>query len=204
MEAERINKLDAACRQLNTAISLWFNDGDTVSIHTLACSAHQIVHDINQQRGNRDLIYDRLIYDSLKIKDEYRREAIRLLKHPYNFFKHAEKDAFDTVELKPSLTEFFIMFTSRGLEILGCQPDPIRAAFNIYYGLRNPDLLTEKGRSEWIDRIPEENRKQALGMPKHQFFEIYLIGRERYLRNSKYFTSPNSGDAPRPQSQSSD
>lgn len=200
MEAERINKLDAACRQLNTAISLWFNNGDTVSIHTLACSAHQIVHDINKQRCNRDLIYDTLIYDSLKIKDEYRREANRLLKHPYNFFKHADNDASDTVEFKPILTELFIMFTSLGLEKLGCQPDPIRAAFNIYYGLRNPHLLTENGKSEWIDRISEENRKQALDMPKHQFFEFYLIGRERYLRNPEHFISPDSGDNPRPQS----
>ena len=200
MEAERINKLDAACRELNTAISLWFNDGDTVSIHTLACSAHQIVHDINQQRGDRDLIYESLIYDSLKIKDEYRREANRFLKHPYHFFKHADNDTFDTIEFKPILTELFIMFTSIGLEILGRKPDPIRAAFNIYYGLRNPDILTEKGKSEWIDRISEENRKQALDMPKHQFFEFYLIGGERYLRNSKHFTSPDSGDALRPQS----
>jgi hypothetical protein len=180
MEVKRINKLDAACRQLNTAISLWFNDGDTVSIHTLACSAHQIVHDINQQRGNRDLIYDRLIYDSLKIKDEYRREANRLLKHPYNFFKHADNDAFDTVEFKPILTELFIMFTSLGLEILGRQPDPIRAAFNIYYGLRNPHLLTEKGKAEWIDKISEDDRKQILSMPKHQVFELYVIQKERF------------------------
>jgi hypothetical protein len=185
MEVERINKLDAACRQINTAISLWFNDGDTVSIHTLACSAHQIVHDINQQRGNRDLIYDRLLYDSLKIKDEYRREANRFIKHPYNFFKHADNDAFETIEFKPILTELFIMFTSLGLEILGRKPDPIRAAFNIYYGLRNPDILTEEGRSEWIDRISEENRKQALDMPKHQFFEFYVHLRKTHLQNAE-------------------
>lgn len=180
METERINKLDAACRQLNTAISLWFNDDDTVSIHTLACSAHQIVHDINQQRGGRDLIYDSLI-----IKDEYRREANRLLKEPYNFFKHAESDAFDTVEFKPSLTEFFILFTILGLEILGHQPDTIQGAFSIYYGLRNQHLLTEKGKSEWIDRIPEEIRKQALGMPKHLFFKLYLRLKKWHSRNAE-------------------
>jgi len=196
MKVEKINKLDAACRQLNTAITLWFNDGDTVSIHTLACSAHQIVHDINQQRGDRDLIYDRLIYDSLKIKDEYRREAKRLLKHPYNFFKHADNDAFDTVEFKPILTEYFIMFTSLGLEILGRQPDPIRAAFNFYFGLRNPHLLIEKGKSEWIARFSEENISQALDMPKHQFFELYVIQRKRYLRNSIHFADMYGEEGP--------
>ena len=46
-----ITKLDAARRQLWVAISLWFQDGDEVAIHTLACAAHQIIHDINQHRG---------------------------------------------------------------------------------------------------------------------------------------------------------
>lgn len=185
MEAESITKLDAACRQLDTAISLWFNDGDTVSIHTLACSAHQIVHDVNQQKGNPALLHGGLIYDSLKVRDEYRREANRFLKGAYNFFKHAEKDASGTIEFRPALTELFIMVTSLGLELLGRSPDPIRAAFNIYWGLRNPDLLTEKGKAAWIDRMPEENRKQALDMPKRQFFEFYVHLRKKHCQNSE-------------------
>jgi len=180
METEVIEKLDAACRQLNTAISLWFSNGDSVSIHTLACSAHQIVHDINQKQGGRDLVYD-----SLVIKDEYRREVKKVLKQAYNFFKHADNDAYGTIEFKPYLTELFMMFTSIGLEILGQQPDPIRSAFNIYYCLRNPHDLTEKGKSEWIDRISEENRKQALSVPKHEFFDFYLILRRQYLLNTE-------------------
>ncbi len=186
MEILVIEKLDAACRQLNTAISLWFSNGDPVSIHTLACSAHQIVHEINQKKGGRDLVYD-----SLVIKDEYRREANKFFKQAYNFFKHADNDAYSTIEFEPNLTEFFMMFTSMGLEILGCQPDPIRSAFNIYYGLKNPHFLTEKGKSAWIDRISEETRKQALDMPKSKFFEFYLILRSQYLRNAEQV---NQGD----------
>jgi hypothetical protein len=184
METVVIEKLDAACRQLNTAISLWFSNGDPVSIHTLACSAHQIVHDVNQKQGGRDLIYD-----SLVIKDEYRRMANQVFKQAYNFFKHADNDAYGTIEFKPHLTEFFMMFTSMGLEILGSKPDAIRSAFNIYYGLRNPHLLTEKGKAEWIDKISEENRKQALNMPKAEFFESYLILRRRYLRSTEQANS---------------
>ena len=33
-----VTKLDAARRQLETAITLWFHDGDPVSIHTLAAA----------------------------------------------------------------------------------------------------------------------------------------------------------------------
>ncbi len=184
MKTVVIEKLDAACRQLNTAISLWFSNGDPVSIHTLACSAHQIVHDINKKQGGRDLVYDSLI-----IKDEYRRDANKFIKQAYNFFKHADNDVYGTIEFKPYLTEFFMIFTSMGLEILGRQPDPIRSAFKIYYGLRNPNFLTEKGKTEWIDRISEENRKQALSMPKSKFFEYYLILRKRYLTNTEQANS---------------
>ena len=142
------------------------------------------MHDINQKQGGRYLIYD-----SLVIKDEYRREANKFLKQAYNFFKHAGNDAYGTIEFKPHLTEFFMIFTSMGLEILGRQPDPIRSAFNIYYGLRNPHLLTEKGKPEWVDKIPEETRKKALNMPKSEFFESYLMLRRQYLRNTEQANS---------------
>lgn len=166
METEIINKLDAACRQLNTAISLWFSGGDTVSIHTLTCSAYQIVHDIDRKQGGYDLIYDSLI-----VKEKHRLEANKLLKEAYNFFKHAEKDTYDTIEFKPILTEFFMMFTSRVLENLGRQPDEIRVAFNIYYLLNHQQDLTKEGKA-WVDSFTKERRRYVLSMPKQQFFEF--------------------------------
>ena len=166
MDTEIIDKLDVACRQLNTAISLWFSGGDTVSIHTLACSAYQIVHDIAHKQGGYNLIYDSLI-----VKDKHRPKANKLLKEAYNFFKHAEKDAYDTIEFKPILTELFMTFTSCVLENLGRQPDEIRGAFNIYYLLNYPQDLTEKGKA-WVDSLTEECRRYALSMPRQQFFEF--------------------------------
>lgn len=176
MASQTIDKLEAACRQLNTAISLWFNDGDAVSIHTLACSAHQIVHDINRLKGGRDLLYDSLIF-----KDEFRRQAISYLKKHYNFFKHAENDPAGTIEFDPIATEIFIMFTSLGLELVGRGLDEVQGAFNIYYGLHNPHLLTDKGKAVFIDAVPEESRKYALRMSKQEFFESYIFLHRRVL-----------------------
>jgi hypothetical protein len=176
MAPQKIEKREVACRQLNTAISLWFNDGDAVSIHILACSAYQIVHDINRNQGGRDLLYDSLI-----IKDEYRQEAINHLKRHYNFFKHADKDPAGIIEFDPIITEYFIMFTLLGIELLGRSPDEVRGAFSIYYGLQNPHLLTEKGKVNFIDAVPEESRKAALNMPKQQFFEAYTLLRRQHL-----------------------
>ncbi|MGA2331257.1 MAG: hypothetical protein ABSG75_05805 [Syntrophales bacterium] len=187
MASQTIDKLEAACRQLNTAIFLWFHDGDAVSIHTLACSAHQIVHDINHRRGGRDLLYD-----SLMFKDEYRRQAIHYLKQHYNFFKHAEKDPEGGIEFDPLVTEIFIMFTSLGLELLGHSPDEVRGAFNIYYSLCNPHLLTDKGKAEFVDAVPEESRKYALSMQKKQFFEAYTLLRRRQMSGAEDIAPGNS------------
>jgi hypothetical protein len=41
-----ISKFDAAKRQLETAIRLWFHSGDPVSVHTLAAASHQLLHDL--------------------------------------------------------------------------------------------------------------------------------------------------------------
>lgn len=183
-----IDKLEVACRQLNTAISLWFNGGEEVSVHTLACSAHQIVHDINRHRGGKDLLYD-----SLLIKDEYRKQANNHLKQHYNFFKHANKDPLGTIEFDPVITEDFIMFTELGLELLGRGPDEVRGAFNIYYFLRNPHLLTNKGEAKFIIAVPEESREYALTMSKQQFFHEYILLRGRHISGAEPFDNPDLG-----------
>ena len=178
VETLTIRKLDAACRQFNTAIALWFTGGDLISIHTLARSAYQIGHDINRKKGGRDLLYD-----SLLIKDEYRTEAISILKKSYNFFKHANKDPdpFGTIDFKLRSTEVFMIFTSFGLELLGCKPDEYRGAFNVYWFLRNPHLLTEKGREQWINRIPADTRDLLLSIQRTEFFDAYIT----MTRNNK-------------------
>ncbi len=184
MASQTIDKLEAACRQLNTAISLWFNDGDTVSIHVLTCSAYQIVHDINRHQGGRELLYDSLVF-----KDEYRRESINFLKQHYNFFKHAKKDPLGTIEFDPIVTELFILYTSLGIEAIGYRPDEVRGAFNIYYALHNPHHLTETGKARFIESVPEESRRWVLSVPKQRFFEVYILGRRQYLSGNELFTS---------------
>ena len=163
----RLDKIEAASRQLTTAISLWFSDGDPISVHTLACSAYQVVQDINEKAGNRDLLYD-----SLVIKDEYRRYWINTLKRTYNFLKHADRNPSETIEFNPSINEAFIMYTCLGLELLGSKPNIARAAFTLHQMLSKPEILSENGKAE-LDRFPESIRNAALAVPKPLFFEAY-------------------------------
>jgi hypothetical protein len=46
-----VTKLDAARRQLKTAIKLWFEDGDPVAIHTLIVAAYEIIDILAGAKG---------------------------------------------------------------------------------------------------------------------------------------------------------
>lgn len=175
MPTEIIDKFSAATRQLDTAISLWFSKGDAVSIHTLACSAYQIIHDINQQKGWRDLLYDTLV-----VKEEFHHDLKRFLKGHYNFFKHSEKDPNGTIEFDPSLTEIFILFSLLGLELFGIKHNEIRGAFIIWHCIHNPHRLTEKGKKQYIENIPSESISKIKNMSRSEFFNSYTMLKRQF------------------------
>ena len=113
LEIVTVKKLEAAKRQLHTAITLWFADGDFVAVHTLACAAHQIVHDIKEKNKGAELLLD-----SCVIRDEFRKEYLAEMRKAMRFFKHADRDPDPngTVEFSPAITDLFILFTIIGLE----------------------------------------------------------------------------------------
>jgi len=99
----QITKLDAAKRQLETAIRLYFNDADPVSIHTLTGAAHSILSDLNKKCGGRPM----LISD-FPIKNEYRKEFKKIITEAKNYFKHADKDPDSTIEFCPDTNDHFL------------------------------------------------------------------------------------------------
>jgi hypothetical protein len=82
-----VTKLDAARRQLRTAIRLWFQEADPASIHTLAHAASEIIHVISKNRNRYRRI---LIFDADMIKDEYRSEWNEKRKNSANFLNTLE------------------------------------------------------------------------------------------------------------------
>jgi hypothetical protein len=162
-----IGKLDAARRQLRTAITLWFNDGDPVAVHTLASAAYEIIHAVSLKRnpGRRDLLWD-----SLVIKDEYRKEANALLRSPANFFKHADRDGDSVISFNPKVSESFFMFSLLGIHLCGEQWNTVESAWWMWIHIHKPHLLTEQGRKFVADKIPVESVNLARELPKAEFF----------------------------------
>jgi hypothetical protein len=171
-----VKKLEAAKRQLHTAITLWFSDGDSVSVHTLACAAHQIVHDINDRKKEA-----KLLLDSSVIRDEFRKEYCDEMRKAMRFFKHADRDPDPngTVEFVPAITDLFILFTIIGLERFGERHTETTAAFLLFYAIKNPHLVAK----EFSDRF---NIKDFTSLPvasKREFLDQFLLVR-RELPNA--------------------
>jgi hypothetical protein len=84
MDELKIRKLQAARDQLETAIDLFFDHGDEVSIHTLTCAAYNVIRDVNDHRGGPKM------FAKQRYLDMPGKPTINEMNEPENFFKHAD------------------------------------------------------------------------------------------------------------------
>jgi len=83
-----ITKIDAARRQLVTAVRLYLDGGDPVSVYQLAANAWEIVDALSQHRGV-EIMSTRIRADIPERKDL----RLHFVNKPNrNFFKHADDD----------------------------------------------------------------------------------------------------------------
>ena len=151
-----VSKIAAAKSQLLEAINLFFEERDPISIHTLTCAALQILHDHFDDVGqvqDHNLIFH---YDSIYIKEEYRKEYAEHVHKVRNFFKHADRDlkagkasiVFNTEE-----NAFYILEAVRCLRIVEGSKyvfHPEFRAFMCWYGLKYPNHLNDQGEKSFI------------------------------------------------------
>ncbi|HWG10981.1 MAG TPA: hypothetical protein VN693_05725 [Rhodanobacteraceae bacterium] len=94
-----MSKLDAARRQLNEAIKLFFEERDALAIHTLAAAAQGTLRDIARATGAEHLS---ILHDNPSIPTEHRKTWINAINAPRNFFKHADVDHDSVLEFYDS------------------------------------------------------------------------------------------------------
>jgi len=171
MTKQIISKIDAACRQLDSSITLYFNDGDPIAVHTLSCAAHQIIHDLNRHRKGPELLFDNLIF-----KDETRGLAKKYLHKHYNFFKHADSDPNPngTIEFDPEGTEIFILGSIKGTVHFGIPMNIYRSAFLAYFAYHNANLLTQQGLEFYFDKVPLEMVIVFRFCDRTKFLDLFL------------------------------
>jgi hypothetical protein len=167
-----VTKLDAARRQIRTAIRLWFEESDPVSIHTLASAAHEIVHTVFKRKGLSGLLFDTRL-----IKPEYRSDFANLITSPSNFFKHAQRDPDSEIEFDPILTEMILIIAVYGLANIDGNSGDIENTFMAWMAIHKPNLFTE---NIYANHFPIDQLQKLRSFNRSEFFEGYQLAlRER-------------------------
>lgn len=176
-----VAKLEAAERQLDQAIRLFFAREDQVSIHTLATSAYQIITDICKHKGIKREIEDSEILEEFGIK----KEVIVSIREPQNFFKHADINYNKQVRLNPMLSVVFMMSCVQYLLSLRACPTAECEVFRTWFFLRLPSH-----RPKEIQEI-FDLAKLAADPEDYEFFcEAISIRRRQLVENG---ASPELG-----------
>ena len=82
-----VTKMEAASRQLDTAIQLFFSGGDSIAIHSLATAAANVFADIAERKESVSWRTRTRDSSGLSMK-----ELKCILHNSWNFFKHADSD----------------------------------------------------------------------------------------------------------------
>jgi hypothetical protein len=165
----KISKLDAARRQLRTAITLWFNDGDPVAIHALAFASYEILHVVSEKRNPNRM---KLVFDSDFIPKEFRKEANIAIRKSANFFKHGDRDPEAILEFNPEMSKCFILFAIQALQLCGESIGDEEIAFLLWIHIHDRELVTGEGERKLIDNLPVEVLLQLSGIAKNNFLHF--------------------------------
>ena len=161
-----MTKLDAARRQLETAITLWFHEADPVSIHTLTGAAHKLLYDIKTKAGGPTMLPD-----PEGIHPEYLAEWRKILFRAQNFFKHADKDPKDTIFFAPQMIQALMLDACDCYRMLTHGQRPLMQLFMLWFMIHEPHFFWPHILQIRRDLDPDDDLKR---LGKHQFFHELL------------------------------
>ena len=163
-----ISKADAARRQLETAINLWFHDGDPISVHTLVAAALQLIHDLGKNCG-----VSTKLHELKMIKPEFRSRFARKVAESENFFKHADRDPDVILTFKPETTEVFIVDAVTAYTELKNERPFVFRTFIMWYRIQHPEYVKVEFRDEQDTRLA--CAPWIASMDKRLFFKAYMM-----------------------------
>ncbi len=150
-----LRKIEVAKSQLETAIELFFKNGDSVSIHTLACAAHEILEVLCKKKGIASFHLE-----MMGRIPEIKRDLVRnKLAEAKNFFKHGKRDPNATLKFNPKTTEFVLWdacsLYRKYTGEFGKQRELF--LFEVWFVLKNKDAFPQiEGNVSGLDKIQSD------------------------------------------------
>lgn len=145
-----VDKLDAARRQMESAVTMFFYGWDVVSQHTLMSAAHGILYALAKQQG-----VGGSIKDSPLVGPDARSEFIKAINLPQNFFKHADRDSRTQLVFRYNVSHFYLFDAVRLFVLLGGSTTHKMKVFLMWFQLRYPDLLCFRPAEKDLQAIRE-------------------------------------------------
>ncbi len=106
--SKKITKLEAASKQLETAIELFFSQGDETAIHTLAAAAYEILKDLSFKKRLSGIVKNKKLNQFILRNGPIGKKNANKIFSAANFFKHADIDPELSLEFDPDLTQVIL------------------------------------------------------------------------------------------------
>jgi hypothetical protein len=151
-------KIDAARRQLDAAIRLFFALEDPFAVHTIISAAHRILRDLAEQSGRSRF------HQTVKglIRPGMEGEFWSAINKNVNFLKHANSDPEATLEFEEEVNDALIAHSCLYYETLGHQLTPDMRGFIWWYMMMKPNLLVKSSEIRELLLRPEFHRIREL------------------------------------------
>lgn len=156
--------MDAARRQLETALLLYFNSQDVLAIHTLASASYELLKDLHGPG---------LIERSAEhyLDEATMAELRRFLRKPQNFLKHASRDPEATLEFSSRSTDLMLLeAAAKFVEVTGEHPH-LLIAFEKWFFMHHPEFLTSPDHKAMIEKAA----RTIWPMTRLEFLRQFLV-----------------------------
>ncbi|HXO98529.1 MAG TPA: hypothetical protein VN857_18210 [Chthoniobacterales bacterium] len=164
----KISKLEAARRQLDTAIRLYFTDGDPISMHTLAAASFEILKDLDKHGPNTGTFYDSI---ENVVRPGLEKQAIIAMREAQNFLKHAEQEPDKVLDFWLGYPEMLLGVACDKYRELAAEESAEMIVFALWFGIQNPNVL----RTEIAERLRQIPLARTYApSERRQFFADFI------------------------------
>jgi hypothetical protein len=139
MATIKVNKIEAARRQIDTAIRLLFDNEDPVAIHTLTMAGFRILRDLADKRNSSaNKLVQSIIRPGMEGKFWGSMQSFA------NFLKHANTDPDGIIDnIQEEINDVTLLLASLYYQDLKHQFTPEMLALCGWYSAIHPDLVRE-------------------------------------------------------------
>src|SRR5215472_10182699 len=165
-----VSKIEAARRQLETAIRLYFSDGDPISVHTLTAAAYNVLRGVTAQTGIDPMILRGKMLEYVRAPYKRMMNA-ELNAAAEDFFKQADQSDRTTLDFNAATTELMIMDACAQCTKLDGKEPPLFITYRIWFTANHPDVFIL---SDEFKEALQANADSIVQMGSGQYFSTTL------------------------------